>query len=155
MWQWTPCRSGSDNTEGEAGRVCVYHTRQLSSGCTNTQASTLGWHSFMHVSKHTFLGICIQHPNTENMLICINILHTATYVHTKSVFAEWERWMDLQKREKETYFIKSLFWNFKKLDKTNFDLRELPNSGPNENFSNVGSLIMKNGWRPLIVYRLS
>lgn len=63
--------------------------------------------------------------------------------------------MDLQKREKERYFIKSLFWNSKKLDKTNFDLRELPNLGPNENFSNVESLIMKNGWRALIVYRLS
>lgn len=47
------------------------------------------------------------------------------------------------------------FGIFKKPDKTNFDLRELSNLGPNEIFSNVGSLIMKNGLRPLIVYRLS
>lgn len=54
----------------------------------------------------------------------------------------------LAEKKEESYFIKSLFWNLKKLDKTKFDVRELPNLGPNENFSNVGSLIMKNGWRP-------
>lgn len=62
---------------------------------------------------------------------------------------------ELALEKAEIYFIKSLFWNLKKLDKTNFDLRELPYLGSNEIFSNVGSLIMKNGLRPLIVYRLS
>lgn len=51
-------------------------------------------------------------------------------------------------------FIKSLFWNLKK--KKKLDLRERPNLGPNEYFfSNMGSLIMKYGPRPWILYRLS
>lgn len=61
---------------------------------------------------------------------------------------------ELQKKIVGRYVMKSLFWN-KKTDKTNFNLPELPNLGSNENFSNVGSLIKKNGWRPLIVYGLS
>lgn len=63
--------------------------------------------------------------------------------------------MAWQRRNEGDISLNLYFGILKKLDKTNFDLRELPNLGPNENFSNVGSLIMKNGWRPLIVYRLS
>lgn len=54
------------------------------------------------------------------------------YVYRRS----WLRKMDCQRkeREKEMYFIKSLFWNFKKLHEASFYLWALPNLGPNENF---------------------
>lgn len=57
-------------------------------------------------------------------------------------------------RAKSRASLNLYFGEFKK-KKKKLDLRELPNLGPNEYFSNMGSLIMKYGPRPLILYRLS
>lgn len=57
--------------------------------------------------------------------------------------------------KKKSISLNLYFRFFLNPDKSNFDVAELLNLSPNETFSNVGSLIMKNGWRPLIVYGLS
>lgn len=74
----------------------------------------------------------------------------------KSEFIKREVRDELAEKRGSRHISLNLYFGIiKKIDKTNADLREVPNLGPNENFSNVGSLIMKNGWRPLIVYSWS
>lgn len=99
------------------------------------------------ISVDIHIDTCRLHPiTTLHIFMCACTVYcTMQCICLQSV--------EREKKLMWRYFIKSLFWNFKKLYKTNFDRWELPNLGPNEIFSNVGSLIMKNGWRALILYR--
>lgn len=64
-------------------------------------------------------------------------------MHGNTLLEEQKRKPGDKVKKQKRCFIKSLFWNVKTPDKTNFDQPELPNLAPKEIFSNVGALSWK------------